>query len=209
MIRSRRNVTMAPIVVRTSCSGDSGGELGVRGKLTALDLKTGKILWRAFNSGPDTDALIGPDFKPFYPKDQGKDLGVSTWTPGQWKMGGGTIWGWISYDPALNLIYYGTGNPGVWNPDMRPGDNKWSITIWARNPDTGEAKWAYQIEPHDGWDYDEIMENILVDMPWQGRRAICCFIPGAPVSCLCSTAKPARSFPRKSSSRSPGPTATT
>lgn len=149
--------------------GDGGGELGVRGRLTALDLKTGKILWRAFNSGSDADALIGPDFKPFYLKDQGKDLGISTWTPGQWKMGGGTIWGWVSYDPTLNLIYYGTGNPGVWNPDMRPGSNHWSITIWARNPDTGQARWAYQVEPHDSFDYDEIMENILIDMPWQGR----------------------------------------
>ena len=65
--------------------------------------------------------LIGPDFKPFYAKDQGKDLGIKTWKPDQWKMGGGTIWGWVSYDPELNLIYYGTGNPGVWNPDMRPG----------------------------------------------------------------------------------------
>ncbi|MGC2552130.1 MAG: PQQ-binding-like beta-propeller repeat protein, partial [Candidatus Sulfotelmatobacter sp.] len=158
--------------------GDSGGELGVRGKLTALDLKSGKILWRAYNSGPDKDALIGPDFKPFYPKDQGKDLGVSSWTPDQWHMGGGTIWGWISYDPELNLIYYGTGNPGVWNDDMRPGDNKWSITIWARNPETGAAKWAYQIEPHDGWDYDEIMENILVDMPWQGKPRKLLLHPG-------------------------------
>ena len=157
------------IVKNTVLVGDAGGELGVRGRLTALDLKTGKILWRAFNSGPDADALIGPDFKPFYPKDQGKDLGINTWTPGQWKMGGGTIWGWVSYDPKLNLVYYGTGNPGVWNPDMRPGSNHWSITIWARNPDTGQAKWAYQIEPHDSFDYDEIMENILIDMPWQGR----------------------------------------
>ncbi len=172
-------VTMAPIVVKNVVLvGDSGGELGVRGKLTALDLKSGKILWRAYNSGPDKDALIGPDFKPFYPKDQGKDLGVSSWTPDQWHMGGGTIWGWISYDPELNLIYYGTGNPGVWNDDMRPGDNKWSITIWARNPETGTAKWAYQIEPHDGWDYDEIMENILVDMPWQGKTRKLLLHPG-------------------------------
>ena len=162
--------TMAPIVVKNVVLvGDSGAELGVRGRLTALDLKTGKILWRAFNSGPDEDARIGPDFKPFYAKDRGKNLGVSTWTPGQWKLGGGTVWGWISYDPTLNLIYYGTGNPGVWNADMRPGDNKWSITLWARNPETGYAKWAYQIEPHDAFDYDEIMENVLVDMPWQGR----------------------------------------
>ncbi len=163
-------VTMAPLVVKkTVFVGDSGGELGVRGKLTALDLKTGKVLWRAYNSGPDSDARINADFHPFYKKDQGKDLGVSSWTPGQWKLGGGTIWGWISYDPETNLIYYGTGNPGVWNDDMRPGDNKWSVTIWARDADTGYAKWAYQVEPHDGWDYDEIMENILVDMPWQGR----------------------------------------
>jgi PQQ-dependent dehydrogenase (methanol/ethanol family) len=157
------------IVKNTVLVGDSGAELGVRGRLTALDLKTGKILWRAFNSGSDADALIGPNFKPFYPKDQGKDLGIKTWTPGQWKMGGGTVWGWLSYDPKLNLIYYGTGNPGVWNPDMRPGSNHWSITLWARNADNGQAVWAYQIEPHDSFDYDEIMENILIDMPWQGR----------------------------------------
>jgi lanthanide-dependent methanol dehydrogenase len=172
-------VTMAPIVVQNVVLvGDSGGELGVRGKLTALDLKSGKILWRAYNSGPDKDALIGPDFKPFYLKDQGKDLGVSSWTPDQWHMGGGTIWGWISYDPELNFIYYGSGNPGVWNDDMRPGDNKWSVTIWARNPETGAAKWAYQIEPHDGWDYDEIMENVLVDMPWKGRTRKLLLHPG-------------------------------
>ena len=158
--------------------GDSGAELGVRGRLTALDLKTGKIVWRAFNSGSDADALIGANFKPFYPKDQGKDLGIKSWTPGQWKLGGGTVWGWVSYDPALNLIYYGTGNPGVWNPDMRPGSNHWSITIWARNPDTGEAKWAYQVEPHDSFDYDEIMENILIDMPWQGRERHLLIHPG-------------------------------
>jgi PQQ-dependent dehydrogenase (methanol/ethanol family) len=158
--------------------GDSGAELGVRGRLTALDLKTGRIVWRAFNSGSDADALIGANFKPFYPKDQGKDLGIKSWTPGQWKLGGGTVWGWVSYDPALNLIYYGTGNPGVWNPDMRPGSNHWSITIWARNPDTGEAKWAYQVEPHDSFDYDEIMENILIDMPWQGRERHLLIHPG-------------------------------
>ncbi|MGH9521315.1 MAG: PQQ-binding-like beta-propeller repeat protein, partial [Terriglobales bacterium] len=99
----------------------------------------------------------------------GKDLGVKTWPPDAWKLGGGTVWGWISYDPELNLVFYGSGNPGPWNADMRPGDNKWTITIWARNPETGEAKWAYQIEPHDAWDYDEIMENIVVDMNWQGK----------------------------------------
>lgn len=166
------------VVQNIAYIGNSGGEMGVRGKLTALDVHTGKILWRAYSTGPDSDVRIGPDFHAFYPKDQGKDLGVKTWTPGQWKLGGGTIWGWITYDPELNLIYYGTGNPGVWNPDMRPGDNKWSITIFARNPETGMAKWAYQIQPHDGYDYDEVMENILVDMPWNGKMRKLLIHPG-------------------------------
>ena len=75
----------------------------------------------------------------------------------------------MSYDPSLNLFFYGTGNPGVWNADLRPGDNKWSSSIIARDPDTGEAKWAYQATAHDSWDYDEIMENVLVDMDWKGQ----------------------------------------
>lgn len=171
--------TMAPVVVKdVVLVGNSGGELGVRGKLTALDLKTGKIKWIAYSTGSDQDVRIGSDFKPYYAKDQGKDLGIKTWNPGQWKIGGGTVWGWISYDPELNLIYYGSGNPGVWNPDMRPGDNKWSCTIWARDPETGMAKWAYQIGPHDEWDFDSVMENILVDMPWKGQMRKLLLHPG-------------------------------
>ena len=163
-------VTMAPLIVKDRVIvGNAGGELGVRGKDVGLDLATGKIVWTAHHQGPDSEVLLGPDFKPFYAKDQGQNLGVKTWEADQWRLGGGTQWGWVSYDPELNLIYYGTGNPGVWNPDQRPGDNKWSCTIWARNPETGLAKWAYQILPHDSWDYDEIMENILVDMDWGGR----------------------------------------
>lgn len=172
-------LTMAPIVVKNIVLvGNSGGELGVRGKLTALDVKTGKILWTAWSTGSDADVRIGPDFKAYYAHDRGKNLGLKTWTPGQWKTGGGTIWGWISYDPELNLIYYGTGNPGPWNPDMRPGDNKWTVTIFARNPETGMAKWAWQLGPHDQWDYDEIMENILVDMPWHGKMRKLLIHPG-------------------------------
>ena len=128
--------TMAPLIVKDKVLvGNSGGEMGVRGKLVALDLGTGKEVWRAYSTGPDADVLIGPEFKPYYAKDQGTDLGVSSWPGEQWKLGGGTVWGWISYDPSLDLIYYGTGNPGVWNPDLRPGDNKWSCTIFARDPD--------------------------------------------------------------------------
>jgi len=172
--------TMAPIVVKNLVLvGNSGGELGVRGKLTALDVKTGKVQWTAWSTGSDEDVRIGSDFKPFYEHERkGKDQGITSWTPGQWKIGGGTIWGWISYDPELDLIYYGTGNPGPWNPDMRPGDNKWTVTIFARNAETGMAKWAWQLGPHDQWDYDEIMENILVDMPWKGQMRKLLIHPG-------------------------------
>jgi lanthanide-dependent methanol dehydrogenase len=164
-------MTGAPLVVHGKVLvGDSGAELGVRGYLQALDLATGKPLWRAYNTGTDADVLIGSDFKPFYAKDRGSDLGIKTWPKDQWKLGGGTVWGWISYDPELNLLFYGTSNPGVWNPDLRPGDNKWSITLWARDPDSGHAKWAYQFVAHDAWDYDEIMENIPVDMPFNGQQ---------------------------------------
>jgi PQQ-dependent dehydrogenase (methanol/ethanol family) len=172
-------VTMAPLVVKDKVIvGNSGGELGVRGWVVALAVSDGHELWRAYNTGPDRDVKIGANFRAFYPKDQGADLGVKTWPADQWKMGGSTVWGWISYDPQLNLIYYGTGNPGVWNPDMRPGDNKWSCSIIARNPDDGSARWAYQISAHDAWDYDEIMENVLVDMDVNGQPRKLLIHPG-------------------------------
>jgi alcohol dehydrogenase (cytochrome c) len=163
-------MTMAPIVVKGKVlTGNSGGEMGVRGWLAALDAETGKILWRAYSTGPDRDVLIGPSFKPFYDQDRAPDLGVKTWQGEQWKIGGGAGWGWISYDPELDLIYYGTSNPAPWNADQRPGDNKWTATLFARRPDTGEAIWAYQISPHDDHDYDAVNENILIDITIGGR----------------------------------------
>jgi lanthanide-dependent methanol dehydrogenase len=169
-IRKGESMTMAPFVVNGKVLvGNSGGEFGVRGWLTALDAATGKQLWRAYSTGPDADVLIGADFKPHYAQDRGTDLGVKTWPPGAWERGGGTVWGWISYDPQLNLIYYGTANPGPWNPDQRPGDNKWTAGVFARNPDTGAAKWFYQFNPHDLYDYDGVNENVLVDLEIGGR----------------------------------------
>ena len=169
-INNGETMTMAPLVVKNLVLvGNSGGEMGVRGWLKALDLGSGAVRWTAWSTGPDRDVLIGPRFKSFYPKDRGTDLGVSTWTGTQWKIGGGTVWGWLSYDPALNLVYYGTANPGPWNPDQRPGDNKWTSTLFARDADTGEAVWAYQLSPHDLHDYDGVNESLLMDLPWKGQ----------------------------------------
>jgi PQQ-dependent dehydrogenase (methanol/ethanol family) len=169
-INDGETITMAPLVVKGKVLvGNSGGEMGVRGWLTALDAGTGKIVWRAYHTGPDKDVLIGPRFKPFYASDRGKDLGVNSWPPDKWHQGGAGMWGWISYDPGSNLIYYGSANAGPWNAEMRPGDNKWGSTLFARDPDTGEAVWAWQADPHDLFDYDEINESVLLDMPVNGQ----------------------------------------
>ena len=163
-------MTMAPIVVKNKVLvGSSGGEMGIRGWIAALDVATGKEVWRAYNIGPDADVKVGPKFKPFYAHDKGTDLGATTWPGDTWKTGGGAVWGWLSYDPELNLVYHGTSNPGPWNQDQRLGDNKWTAAILARDADTGEMVWALQTSPHDLWDYDAVNENILVDLPIKGR----------------------------------------
>jgi alcohol dehydrogenase (cytochrome c) len=172
-------ITMAPLAVKGKVlAGNSGGEMGVRGWLTAVDQNTGRIVWRAHSTGPDTEVLIGPDFKPFYDWMKGKDRGVDTWPRDRWKTGGGTVWGWISYDPSLNLVFYGTANPGPWNSNQRPGDNLWTATIFARDADTGMAKWAYQASPHDLWDHDEINESVLVDLEINGAQRKALIHPG-------------------------------
>ena len=172
-------ITMAPLAVKGKVlAGNSGGEMGVRGWVTAVDQNTGKIVWRAHSTGPDSEVLIGSDFKPFYDWMKGKDRGVDTWPRDRWKTGGGTVWGWLSYDPSLNLVYYGTANPGPWNSNQRPGDNLWTSTIFARDADTGMAKWAYQVSPHDLWDHDEINENVLVDLEINGAQRKALIHPG-------------------------------
>ena len=165
-VEKGETMTMAPLLVGNKVIvGNSGGDLGVRGWAAALDASSGRELWRAFSTGSDSDVRIGPDYHPYYDWMKGQNLGTTTWPPNQWKLGGGNAWGWVSYDPESNLIYYGTANPGVWNPDMRPGDNLYSTSVWARDPDTGMARWAYQFTPHDEWDYDAVNEMILADLP--------------------------------------------
>ena len=162
--------TEAPMVVKDKVYiGVSGGEYGVRGWVSAYDIKTGKLAWRAYSEGPDSDLIVDPEKTTMLGQPIGKDSSLKTWEGDQWKIGGGPTWGWYSYDPELNLIYYGSGNPGTWNPSQRPGDNKWSMTIFARDPDTGMAKWVYQMTPHDEWDYDGVNEMILTDQKIDGK----------------------------------------
>ena len=130
----------------------------------------GKQAWNGFSTGPDDVTLMDPEKTTQLGKPVGKDSGTATWEGDQWKIGGGTTWGWYSVDPELNLIYYGTGNPSTWNPVQRPGDNRWSMTIFARDTDTGMAKWVYQMTPHDEWDYDGVNEMILADIPVKGKE---------------------------------------
>ncbi|MEJ2464994.1 MAG: methanol/ethanol family PQQ-dependent dehydrogenase [Candidatus Thiodiazotropha sp.] len=163
--------TAAPMVAKDKVYiGISGGEFGVRGHMTAYNLKDGSMAWRGYSMGPDSDTLMDGKKTTHLGKPVGKNSGTATWEGDQWKIGGGATWGWYSYDPDLNLIYYGSGNPSTWNPVQRPGDNRWSMTIWARDADTGMAKWVYQMTPHDEWDYDGINEMVLVDKKIKGKN---------------------------------------
>lgn len=149
--------------------GISGGEFGVRGHVTAYNIADGSQAWRAYSMGPDSDILIDPVNTTHLGQPVGENSGTNTWEGDQWKIGGGTTWGWYSYDETENLVYYGTGNPSTWNPGQRPGDNRWSMTIMARDADTGIAKWFYQMTPHDEWDYDGINEMILTEQEIDGE----------------------------------------
>jgi len=166
--------TNAPHVFKDKViTGISGGEWGVRGFIAAYNLSDGKLAWKGYSVGPDAEMLIDPDKTMTWTdgamKPVGKDSSLKTWKGDQWKIGGGTTWGWYSYDKALNLMYYGTGNPSTWNPAQRPGDNKWSMSIWARDVDSGAVKWVYQMTPFDEWDFDGINEMILADINVKGK----------------------------------------
>jgi PQQ-dependent dehydrogenase (methanol/ethanol family) len=171
-------LTAAPVVAKDKVLvGISGGEFGVRGHLTAYNIDDGSMAWRAWSTGPDEDVKIDPQDTTILGEPIGeKNLGVKTWPGDEWKRGGGTTWGWFTYDPETETVYYGTGNPGVWNPEQRAvdgtrkgSDNKWSMSIFARDIDTGEAKWVYQKTPFDEWDYDGVNENILIEREIDGE----------------------------------------
>ncbi len=163
--------TGVPFIVKNYVGvGCSGAEFGVRCNWTQYDMNTGQRLWRAYSMGPDSDMLVDPQKTTSMLQPIGKDSSLKTWPGDAWKIGGGSIWGWYSWDPDLDLFYYGTGNPSTWNPVVRPGDNKWSMTINARDPDTGMAAWLYQMTPYDEWDYDGVNEMILADIDVKGKK---------------------------------------
>jgi alcohol dehydrogenase (cytochrome c) len=147
------SVTVAPLVVKDKVIvGPAGGERGISGFLAAYDAKTGKEAWR-FNTVP-------------HPGEPGND----TWSGESWKTGGGSIWVTGSYDPALNLVYWGIGNPGPdWNPKMRLGDNLYTDCVVALDADTGKLKWYYQFTPHDEWDFDSVQVPVLAEINWHGQ----------------------------------------
>ncbi|MEY4729661.1 MAG: hypothetical protein RL020_819 [Pseudomonadota bacterium] len=162
--------TNAPHVFKDKViTGISGGEFGVQGFLAAYNIADGKLAWKAYSVGPDDQIKFDPAKTMTWTDGKmapvGKDSSLKTWKGDQWKIGGGTTWGWYSFDPEQNAVYYGSGNPSTWNPSQRPGDNKWSMTLFSRDVDTGMAKWAYQMTPFDEWDFDGINEVPL----WEGK----------------------------------------
>ncbi|MBC7832902.1 MAG: methanol/ethanol family PQQ-dependent dehydrogenase [Hyphomicrobium sp.] len=175
--RGETGTGAAIVVGNVVMIGVSGAEFGVRCFWTGYDTESGKMLYRGYSMGPDSDILFDPEKTMSLGKPVGKDSSLKTWTGDQWKLGGGSIWGWYAWDPKLNLVYYGTGNPSTWNPAQRAGpdgkqiDQKWSMSIIARNPQTGVAAWAYQMTPFDEWDFDGVNEMILVDgMDVKGKK---------------------------------------
>lgn len=174
-----------PLVVNDKVIvGVAGGERGVRGHVTAYSLDTGRFRWRYYSMGPNNEVGIGSRFDPFYPDDRIPDPALDSWFGDSWRRGGGSVWGWFTFDPELNLFYYGTSNCSPWNPDYRREwgvveldedggltgfRNNYCASILARDADSGDLIWAYNMTPQDQWDLDEPNANILVDLEIDGQ----------------------------------------
>jgi alcohol dehydrogenase (cytochrome c) len=152
-VRQAYSITMAPLVVRDKVIvGVGGGEYGIRGFIAAYDAKTGKEAWRFYT-------IPGPG-----------EPGHESWSGDAWKSGSGSVWVTGSYDPDLNLTYWGIGNPGPdWNPNQRPGDNLYTDSVVALDATTGALKWHFQFTPNDGYDYDSVQVPVLADISWRGQ----------------------------------------
>jgi len=169
---SRQGATMAgaPLVAGdVVIVGMAGSEYGVRGYLTAYRATTGQLLWRGYSTGSDAEVLLTGPANPHYPAQSGRDLGLTTWPGSAWRTGGGSTDGWLTWDPDLQLVFHGTGAPAPWSALLRPGDNKWTSSIVARDLATGRVRWAFQVTPGDAWGYGAEGENLLVDLPLGGQ----------------------------------------
>ena len=145
--------THAPLVVKDMVMvGTAGGEYGIRGFIDAFDVETGERRWRFYT-------IPGPG-----------EFGNDTWSDDSWKTGGASVWITPSYDPELNLVYWGTGNPGPdWNGEVRLGDNLYSDSVVALDADTGKRKWHFQFTPHDVHDWDATQVMVLMNREYRGE----------------------------------------
>src|SRR5262245_56217214 len=184
-VATGETVSAMPLIVNDKVIiGVMGGERGVRGHITAYNIDTGSFRWRYYSMGPNNEVGIGPRFKPVYRDDKIPNPALDSWYGDSWKRGGGSIWGWFTFDPELNIFYYGTSNCGPWNPDyrrkwgevdmderggVRSYRNNYCSSILARDADSGDLVWAYNVTPQDQWDLDEPNANILVDLQINGR----------------------------------------
>ena len=159
-------ITQAPRVIKGRVViGMSGGEYGIRGYISAYDAETGKLAWRFYT-------VPGDPSKPF--ENKAMAMAAKTWSGEWWKLGGGgTVWDAISYDPELNLVYFGTGNGIEWSQKYRSankGDNLFLSSIVALNADTGAYVWHYQATPGEEWDFDAVQQLMLADLTIDGKR---------------------------------------
>ena len=162
------SITAAPIVVKGKViTGVSGGEFGIVGKVEAYDAKTGELAW----TRPTVEGHMGYIWKDGKKMENGISGGQAgkTWPGDLWKSGGAATWLGGTYDPDVDLLFFGTGNPAPWNSHLRPGDNLFSSSRVAIDPDTGKIVWHFQTTPHDGWDYDGVNELVSFDYQEGGK----------------------------------------